>query len=123
LSETTSKARWIQKLRDGLRHAFALEDPDGALTEEDRALLDRLAEKVVRRQMALPAVLLLQSVRPLSSLGSQAMVFLRPFLTPLLKPAVYDRMTHILDRREGVRALVDAIEVAEARFERSPLEP
>ena len=106
-----------QKLREGFRHAFALEDPAGALTAEDHALLARLAEKVVRRELALPAVLFLQSVRPLNSLGSQTMVFLRPFLTGLFKPEDYDRLTRILDRREGIGALVDAIELAQARVE------
>jgi len=96
-----------------VRHAFALDSPHGALSEEDRELLARLAGAIVRRRMAMPAVLFLESVRPLSGIGSQAMVFLRPFLTPLLKPADYDRIAAILERREGVGALVEAIQAAQ----------
>lgn len=97
-----------------MRNAFSLQGPHGELTEADHELLDRLAGAIVIRGMAVPALLFLGSVRPLSSLGSQALVFLRPFLTPLLKPADYDRTAAILERREGVGLLVEAIEAAEA---------
>jgi len=110
-----AQATWWLRFREGLRHAFALEGPYGPLTAEDHELLAKLADFVVRRRMAAPALLFLNSVRPLNAIGSQAMVFLRPFLTPLLKPADYDRVTKILERREGIAALVDAIEAAEAR--------
>ena len=107
----------MQKLRKGLRNAFSLESPHGPLGDEDHKLLARLAEKVVARQMAMPAILFLGSVRPLNSIGSQAMVFLRPFLAGLLNPADYDRMTAIMDRREGIGALMDAIEARQALAE------
>jgi len=83
------------------------------LTEADHELLDKLAAAIVVRRMGTPALLLLQSVRPLNALGSQAMTFLRPFLSAIFKPADYDRMTAILDRREGIGVLAEAIEAAE----------
>lgn len=107
----------LQRLRRGLKNAFSLESPHGPLTEEDQQLMDRLAEKIVSRQMGTPAVLFLSSVRPLNSIGSQAMVFLRPFVTGLLNPAEYDRMTVIVDRRKGIAALIDAIEARQALAE------
>ncbi len=107
----------MQKFRRGLQNAFSLDSPHGPLTDEDRQLLDRLAEKIVARQMAMPAVLLLSSIRPLNAIGSQAMVFLRPFATGLLNQANYDRMTEIVDRREGIVALIDAIEAKQVLVE------
>ena len=107
----------MQKIRRGLRNAFSLESPHGPLSDADHKLLARLARKVVARQMATPAILFLGSVRPLNSIGSQAMVFLRPFLSGLLNPANYDRMTEIMDRREGIGALMDAIEAEQALAE------
>jgi len=107
----------IQRFRRGLRNAFSLESPHGALGDEDRQLLARLAEAIVARRMAAPAVLFLGSVRPLNAIGSQAMVFLRPFVSGLLNQADYDRMTEIVDRREGIAALIDAIEARQARVE------
>jgi len=70
----------LHELRAGTRNAFALEGAHGELSEQDRELMDRLAGAVVSRGMAVPALLFLNSIRPLSSLGSQALVFLRPLL-------------------------------------------
>ncbi|MHC4986756.1 MAG: hypothetical protein ACYTFO_11460 [Planctomycetota bacterium] len=76
------------------------------------------AEKIVARGMALPATLFLQSIRPLNAIGSQAMMFLRPFLTGLFfKTEQYDRLAAILERREGLGALVEAVETAQAARE------
>ena len=107
-----------EKLRKGWRNAFSLKSPHGPLTERDFTLLDKLAHAVADRGMAVPAKLFLGSVRPLNAIGSQSLVFLRPFLVPLLNTADYDRMTEILDRREGIAALIDAIEVAEGALKK-----
>ncbi len=104
----------FRKFRQSMRNAFSLEGPHGPLTDDDRQLLSKIADKVVSRRMTTPAVLFLSSVKPLSSIGSQTMVFLRPFLVPLLNAADYDRVADIMDRREGAEALIDAIEAAEA---------
>jgi len=113
-------SRW-QNFRAGLRHAFALRSPLGPLNREDHALLSKLADAVVRRRMAAPAILFLGSLRPLGYMGSQAMVFLRPFATLLFKPSDYERLAAILERREGMDALLNAIEAAcpESRRETS----
>jgi len=103
-----------RRFRQGLRNAFSLEGPYGPLTDRDRQLLARLAEAIVARGMAIPAILFLGSVRPLNSIGSQAMVFLRPFLVPLFNQEDYDGVAAILERREGIGALMDAIEEAQA---------
>ncbi len=105
----------LKRFRRGLKNAFSLPSPYGPLTDEDRKLLARLGEAVASRGMATPAVLFLGSIRPLNSLGSQAMVFLRPFIGSLFKQADYGRLMEILDRREGIAALMDAVEEAESR--------
>jgi hypothetical protein len=97
-----------------MRHAFALDGPHGPLTDDDRALLQRLALTIVARRMGVPALLFLNSMRPLNYIGSQAMTFLRPFLTPLFNRADYERLTQIFERRVGLSALADAIERAMA---------
>jgi hypothetical protein len=97
-----------------MRHAFALDGPHGPLTEEDRVLLQRLALTIVARRMGVPALLFLNSMKPLNYIGSQAMTFLRPFLTPLFNRADYERLTRIFERRTGLSALADSIERAMA---------
>lgn len=106
----------MTRFRKGLRNAFSLESPHGPLTEADHELLGRLARAVVRRQMALPAVMFLESIRPLSSIGSQAMIFLRPFLAGVINAQDYDRIAEIMDRRDGLGALVGAIESEQNRI-------
>ncbi len=110
-----TKLSWHRRFAAGLRHAFSLKTPHGPLTDEDRALMERLADAIVRRRMATPAVLFLQSVKPLNALGSQAMVFLRPFVAGLFRPEKYDRLTAILERRDGIEMLLAAIEAAQAK--------
>ncbi len=63
--------------------------------------------------MGAPAVLFLSSLRPLNFVGSQAMLFLKPFLTPLFNTQQYERLAAILERREGISALIEAIETAQ----------
>jgi hypothetical protein len=104
----------LEKLKTGWRNAFSLQSPYGPLTDEDRQLLGKIADAIVKCGMSMPAVLFLAGNRPLNGIGSQAMVFLRPFVTMLIKQADYDRLTEIVDRREGIGALIDEIEARQA---------
>ena len=106
----------MRRFMDGLRHAFSTASPYGPLSEEDRDLLKRLAVWIARRKMSLPAILFLESVKPLSAIGSQAMVFLRPF-NIFFKPEEYKRLAEIMERREGIGVLVEAIEAAREKVQ------
>ena len=117
LSPASADSGLIARVRAGFRHAFALDGPHGPVTDEDRALLRRLAGFIVRRKMVTPVVFFLESARPLGYLGSQAMVFLQPFLTAVFKQKDYDRIARIMERREGVAALLEQIEMAQAEAE------
>lgn len=112
---SNARSSRVARLIAGLRHAFALGGPHGTLAEADRDLLRRLAQAINRRGMSAAAVLFLESIRPLGYLGSQAMVFLQPFLTFLFSPQEYERLAALLERREGVGLLIDAIEAAGAQ--------
>ncbi|HHT9118994.1 MAG TPA: hypothetical protein ACFYD3_00420 [Candidatus Hypogeohydataceae bacterium YC41] len=103
---------WIQqslkRFREEMRQAFAMEGREG-LTEEERVLLERMAQAVVRRRMATPAILFLESLMPLSYIGSQVMHFLRPFMTFLFSQEEYDRLSQLLERRSTIEHLIEAI--------------
>ena len=86
------------------------------LSSEDLALLDRLAARVADLRMETPAILTLESVRPLSLVTSQAMVFFEPFVQALFRFEDYRRYSALAERREALDALVTRIEAAvEAR--------
>ncbi|MFH1228364.1 MAG: hypothetical protein V1701_10755 [Planctomycetota bacterium] len=96
-------------LIDKLKHAFAIEKGD-KFTEQEIALVDKLAQLVVRRQMALPAIMFLESVRPLNFLGSQAMEFFKPIIGMVWSTTEYEQMARIMERRGCVDLIVERIE-------------
>lgn len=98
----------IKKIIDGFKHAFAT---DSAKLEDcDTALIEKLAEFVVRRNMAVPAIMFLDSVRPLNFVGSQAMVFFKPILSRFFTRDEYDKLATILEKREVIDLLIREIE-------------
>jgi hypothetical protein len=106
--------RGLKDFGERLRHAFALEE-EGGLGSEELALIERLARAVVQRGMATPAVLFLESMIPLSYIGSQVMHFLRPFMTFVFSQEEYDRLSHLLERRATLERLIEAIKRLEKR--------
>lgn len=100
-------------MRAQMRHAFAMPEPL-ELTEDDRALLRRLAELVVRRRLSSPALMLLEIGRPVNYVASQFLQFLNPFATMVLKGKDYERFVHILEHRQGIQAMVDMIDEVES---------
>ena len=86
-------------------------------TTEEAELLDRLAKRVVSLRMTPPAVFMLESMRPMNFVASQAMLFFAPLVRGFFGPQDYDRIQTILERRECVDWLVDRIEREEDDFE------
>jgi hypothetical protein len=69
-----------------------------------------VAEATVRHRMTVPAILLLESVKPLSFLGSQALHFFEPLVRSFFSVPEYDRVAALLERRESLEALLVRIE-------------
>ena len=94
--------RW----RKEFAHAFALNPVGGDLTRDDIALLEKIAHGIVRREMAAPALLFLESLAPLNFLGSQMLHGLAPFLELVGNEREIERLTVILERRESLDRLI-----------------
>jgi len=86
--------------------------PEEELAQE-RAVLTRLADEVVRRRMAVPAIFVLESVRPLSFIASQGLIFFEPIVRTMLTVKDYDVFARALERRENVDWLVRYLEEKE----------
>ncbi len=86
---------------------MASEPPIGP---EDQALLDRLAARVIELHMEVPAILALESGKPLSVLAGQAMIFFEPFVQALFSLPDYRRFAALVERREAIEALLVRIE-------------
>jgi hypothetical protein len=82
------------------------------LTDDDRALLERLARRVVELRLETPALLTLETARPLSVIAGQAMLFFEPFAQALFRLPDYRRVAALVERREALDALATMIEHA-----------
>jgi len=100
----------LNGLATGLRHAFAV-TPDGQpLPPEDVALLERVADAVIRRRMSAPTLLFLESMGPMNFLGSQALHFFTPLLDVIFPQRDIERIALLLERRDTLARLAAIIE-------------
>ncbi|MCC7141826.1 MAG: hypothetical protein IT349_06950 [Candidatus Eisenbacteria bacterium] len=84
--------------------------PAGAAQLSDDELIDKVAERIVLMNLTAPAVFFLESSKPLSYVGSQALVFLEPFIKTFLNLAYYDRFVALMEDRGSVERLIARIE-------------
>ncbi len=77
---------------------------------EDEALLGAVAARVVRMGLATPAVFFLESVKPLSFIGSQALIFFEPFVRAIFNITQYEQFARLLEDRESLERLLVHIE-------------
>jgi hypothetical protein len=100
---TTLTPPMPSRLRNTLRHAFAVEPPGPAVpSPEERAALDPLIAEIRRRGLVTPAVFFLESVEPLNNVGAQALHFMQPFATAVLDPVRYAVLVKYLERRGSI---------------------
>jgi len=95
-------------LRFWRRDSFKIEKTP--LTPEQEVILDKIAKKVVYWRMTTPAILFLESVKPMNYLGSQMMVFFEPFVQALFNVKEYNEFIGIMEERENVERLLVKIE-------------
>ena len=82
-------------------------------TAEDERLLDRIAAGVVRWEMSVPAIFLLESSKPLNFVGSQFLHFLSPIIHSLVDARGLDRFAVMLEKRDTLEELIVRIERAD----------
>jgi hypothetical protein len=87
--------------------------PPEELTERQIELLGKIADRVIKYRMAMPAILFLESVRPLNYVGSQAMVFFAPIVHSLFSAREYDEIQQALEHRQTIAYLADVLEEKE----------
>ena len=80
------------------------------MSPEERELVERLARKVVDLHMELPAILTLETGKPLSLVAGQAMIFFEPLVQAVFSFPDYRRFAQMIERREVVEALIQSIE-------------
>lgn len=81
------------------------------LTEaQKQQLIDTLAQQIVKRGLASPAILFLELHKPFAFLGAQAGIVFSPFLAPILSFERLDIYTQLMSERENWDRLIERIE-------------
>lgn len=117
--QCNTNARYASVMRDFLRNAFALDDGKPCVpNDEERAVVERVADEVARRRMAPTAIAFLEMSRPLAGVGAASIHFLTPIASSLANPLALKHLAEFLERRGAVDVLITAIETAESRLDR-----
>jgi len=81
--------------------------------ERREEVLTKIAQKVVDLRLTPVAIVMLESGKPLSFVGSQLMVFFQPIVTSLFPFHQYDEVAALLEERSNVESLIQKIEELE----------
>ena len=85
--------------------------------ERAKELLAMIANQVVKRKLTVPAIMFLESVKPLTFIGSQALIFFQPIVQAFLNRKEYDEFAVLMEDRENVELLLQEIERQEAEWQ------
>jgi hypothetical protein len=80
------------------------------LTPRQEEILTRIAQKVVHWKMSVPAILFLESVKPLNYIGSQMMAFFEPMFQAVFSWKDYDEFRSMMEDRGPIEKLLQRIE-------------
>lgn len=84
------------------------------ITPERKAeILTRIARKTVDLRLTPVAIVLLESTKPLSFLGSQLMIFFQPIITALFPFHQYEEIAALFEDRTNIEMLIQTIEQLE----------
>jgi hypothetical protein len=85
--------------------------------ERGKELLAKIANQIVKRKMTVPAIMFIESVKPLSFVGSQVLIFMQPMVQAFLNRKEYDEFAVLMEDRDNVELLLQEIERQEAEWQ------
>jgi hypothetical protein len=98
-----------------LKHAFAVGAEAAAEpTDEQRAAAERFCREVVRRHLTAPALIALESLRPLNFMIAQGLHFAMPFASLILNVDGLKHFAAFLEHRGSFDYLCRRVEELEA---------
>ena len=72
--------------------------------------MSKIAKEIVQRQLTVPAIIFLESIKPLSFLGNQVLIFANPIVSLVVQSGNYYKFVRMLEDRENIEKLTIAIE-------------
>jgi hypothetical protein len=89
---------------------------DKDFTPEDEKLVSKVAERIVRMRMTVPAIFFLESSKPLAFLGGQLLIFLEPFIQTLFNFRQYQRFAFLMEDRDNWERMIRKVEDLESEY-------
>jgi len=86
--------------------------------EEAFEMIDKVARFIASRQLAPAGILLIESLHPLHSIGSQAMYFALPFAEIIFDSRKYQRFALMIREDKHIRQLVKRIDELDEELNR-----
>lgn len=86
--------------------------------EEAIEMIDKVARFIASRQLAPAGILLIESLHPLHSIGSQAMYFVLPFAEMIFDSAKYQRFAILIREEKYIKQLVQRIDELDEEINR-----
>lgn len=105
--------RWL-KSAFGTGEEFQYVSPEEIPEERRQEIIRVLAKAIVERRLTAPAVFFLESMKPLSFVGSQAMIFLQPVIQAIFPFRSYNEFSVMMEDRKNVEELICEMERLEA---------
>lgn len=105
----------FNKLKEAFSHAFSVED-DYVPSKEDHALLEKIAHFIVKRGLYTPAMMVIESSRPVSFISSQILHFVNPIVASVLSKLEIERLAQIFEHRKSIDLLLDKLDSAEKQL-------
>tara|TARA_Y100001960_G_C14071118_1_gene539089 strand:+ start:223 stop:546 length:324 start_codon:yes stop_codon:yes gene_type:complete len=90
--------------------AFSNTDSKSPISDQDIYFINRLAKKIHSTGFVTPCVFFLEMLRPFSSLGSHALVFMGPIITGFIQSDGYYKAAELLNNKTTLSILLDEIE-------------
>ena len=92
---------------------MAKESIEDTLTKDAIQFIRRLAKKINDSGFVTPSVFFLEMIRPLSSLGGHAMVFMGPIINGFIQSDGYYKAAALMEKKGSLTILLDEIEQLE----------
>lgn len=72
--------------------------------------MKKIAKEIVQRQLTVPAIIFLETIKPLSFLGNQLLIFANPIVSLVVRTGNYYKFVRMIEDRENVEKLTVVIE-------------
>lgn len=79
--------------------------------ERKQELIDKIAKEIVKRGLETPAIMFLETFKPLSWIGAElSIVYVMPFVKAYIESPIVDEIVALFHDRDAVEKLIKRIE-------------